>query len=105
MARVMNEVQEAMAEAFVEMLEAFGVPVTVNGESHEATMSQNDVVIEDAEGGFMKSASISLKMLSSGFSTLPTFKDPVSIDGESYAVVGVNRKPNSPTLSIEVEPA
>ena len=50
----MNEVQEAMAEAFVEMLEAFGVPVTVNGESHEATMSQNDVVIEDAEGGFMK---------------------------------------------------
>lgn len=112
--RVMNEVQEALAEAFVDILDAFGVPVTIAGLASEqgtanqlrATMSQNDIVLEDAEAGFMKSANVDLKFLKSHLPvTLPGFKDPVIIDGESYAVVGVNTKPNSPVIVFECEPA
>ncbi|MCP4444866.1 MAG: hypothetical protein GY811_05905 [Myxococcales bacterium] len=101
----MNEVQESLADAFEEILEAFGVDVTINGQSLQATMSQNEIAIEDADAGFMKSASIDLKFLFSSLSSTPAMKDPVVIDGETYAVVAINRKPSSPIIVCEVEPA
>lgn len=110
----MNEIQTALADSFADILTAVGVPVTVNGVSTveggsdplTASLGAPDVVLEDDEAGFIKSADIYLKFLVSHLpTTLPTYKATIVVGGEAYAVTGISRKPDAPVIQYDVTPA
>lgn len=110
----MNEIQSALNEVFPEILAAVGVPVTIDGQSTvyggadplRAAVSRSDVMIEDDQAGFIKAADIRLKLYVPHLPpTLPTYRAPVVLDGETYAITEIERKQDSPVVVYTVSSA
>ena len=61
----------ALAEAFLEHREAFGVPITIGGQEITAVVNESPFGRELAEGGFADDGDIEFKILLSDLETLP----------------------------------
>ncbi len=75
-----------LAEAFLEHREAFGVPITIDGENITAIVNESPYGRELVEGGFAEDGDIEFKILLSDLENTPEIKTPVTYKSRSFRV-------------------
>ena len=101
----MNPIQEAQAEVFAEILADGGVPVTINGETITGMVASTTVALEDGDAAFGTEAFLSVRYLKTALTSPAAYKSLCVVDGRTYAVTSLDRKPDAPVQAILIEPA
>lgn len=81
-----SETATALAEAFREHRDAFGVSITFGSTVITALVAENEFSRELAAGGFAEAGDLSVKLLLADLTIAPTHGDPVTYQTRSFRV-------------------
>lgn len=99
------ETAAAIAEAFREHRDAFGVAITINGDTISAVVNDSPYSRELIEGGFANDGEISVKCLTADLSTTPAIGQTCSYKSRSFLISSVSIQPGSAVAEIQMRPA
>jgi len=98
-----NAIQAAAAEAFAEILQDAGVPVTIGGKEYQAMVSPSGLAVDLEEGGFTQDGALTVRMLVAHLpSPPPAFNDTILIGDERHKIEEVTRKPGAGIIEYRV---
>lgn len=100
-----SEVSNAIAEAFREHRDAFGVSITMAGQTVTAIVNENALSRELVEGGFAESGNLQVKALLADFSTVPAIGAAASYNGRAYTVTSRMVAPGATVGEFEITPS
>lgn len=101
-----SETAEAIAEAFREHRDAFGVPITFGAEPEiTAIVAGGEFSRELMQGGFAEAGNYQVKLLISDLPTAPANGDPVTYQERVFRVSNVAVQPGGLIGEYEIRPA
>jgi hypothetical protein len=100
-----DEISSAIAEAFREHRDAFGVPITIGGKSITAVVNENEFSRELVEGGFAEAGNMSVKALLADFTTVPTIGTAATYKSRAFKVSAVLSAPGASVAEFAITPA
>lgn len=101
-----SETAEAIAEAFREHRDAFGVPITF-GAAPEITaiVAEGEFSRELMQGGFAEAGNYQVTLLLSDLTAAPVNGDPVTYQAREFRVSSVAIQPGGKIGEYEIRPA
>lgn len=85
----MSELSTFLTEAFDEALPVMGDSCTINGVSATGVWSEIDVQSEQTDTAYQPSASATVSLSKTDFTTTPTIRTTVARNNTNYSVVSV----------------
>jgi hypothetical protein len=99
------ETASAIADAYSEHREAFGVPLTIGSEDILAIVNDSPLGRELVEGGFTDEGEVEAKVLLSDLSTLPSIGAAASYKSRTYRVARISIQPGGLIGEYSLRPA
>jgi hypothetical protein len=99
------ETATALAEAFREHRDAFGVSITFGQTTITAIVAKTDLARELMEGGFAESGDLSAKVLLADLPAVPAIGSAVTYQARPYKVASKAIQPGGLVGEFEIRPA
>jgi hypothetical protein len=99
-----SETSTALADAFRELREAFGVSIQIEDAEILAVVSTVDVARELVEGGFAENGEVEAKILEVELPTTAENGKPAIYQGRKYRIAAINHEETRPIVSLRLRP-
>ncbi len=100
-----SETATALAEAFREHRDAFGVPINIKGTTITAIVAEAEFGRELASGGYAETGDLACKLLLADLTTPPAIGDAATFNGRSFRVSSLAKQFGSLVGEYTLRPA